>query len=125
MTDITRRKFTTGVAVTAAALAAPALPKFEFAQAAQSSLQFPKGFLWGCATASYQIEGAVNKDGRGPSNWDVFAHTPGKIHNNETGDVADDSYHLYKEDVRLLKKKGFQRSPATLLAVQKVHIPRL
>ena len=106
MTDITRRQFTTGVAATAAALSAHALPRFAFGQASQSSLQFPKGFLWGCATASYQIEGAVNEDGRGPSNWDVFAHTPGKIFNNDTGDVADDSYHRYKEDVGLLKNLG-------------------
>ncbi len=87
-------------------MAGAALPRFAFAEAAPSTLQFPKGFLWGCATAAYQIEGAANEDGRGPSVWDVFAHTPGKIHNNETGDVADDSYHLYKEDVRLLKNLG-------------------
>ena len=96
----------TGAAAAAAVLAAPTLPKFAFAQSAQATLQFPKGFLWGCATAAYQIEGAVNEDGRGPSNWDVFAHAPGKIFNNDTGDVADDSYHLYKEDVRLLKNLG-------------------
>lgn len=106
MSHITRRQFTTGVAATAAALAAPTLPKLAFAQAAQSGLQFPKGFVWGCATAAYQIEGAANVDGRGPSVWDIFSHTPGKIHNNDTGDVADDSYHLYKEDVRLLSNLG-------------------
>ena len=106
MNDITRRQFATGVAATAAALAAPALPKSVFAQAAQSGHQFPTGFQWGCATAAYQIEGGAKDDGRGPSVWDVFSHTPGKVHNNETGDVADDSYHLYKEDVRLLKNLG-------------------
>ena len=106
MKNITRRQFTTGAAAAAAALAAPTLPKLAFSQATQSGLQFPKGFVWGCATAAYQIEGAAKEDGRGPSVWDVFAHTPGKIHNNDTGDVADDSYHLYKEDVRLLKNLG-------------------
>ncbi len=62
--------------------------------------------MWGCATAAYQIEGGVNEGGRGPSIWDVFSHTPGKTYNGDTGDVADDSYHLYKEDVRLLKNLG-------------------
>jgi len=79
------------------ALGQPAAPK---------PLPFPANFLWGCATSAYQIEGAVAADGRGPSNWDVFSHTPGKTHHGDTGDVADDSYHLYKEDVRLLKDLG-------------------
>jgi beta-glucosidase len=68
--------------------------------------EFPKGFLWGTATASYQVEGAVNEDGRGPSIWDTFSHTPGKVVNNATGDVADDHYHRYKEDVQLMKSLG-------------------
>src|SRR5467141_1250006 len=68
--------------------------------------EFPKGFLWGSATASYQVEGAVNEDGRGPSIWDTFSHTPGKVVNNATGDVADDHYHRYKEDVQLMKSLG-------------------
>jgi beta-glucosidase len=67
---------------------------------------FPADFRWGCATAAYQIEGAANEDGRGPSVWDTFSHTPGKTFHGETGDVADDSYHLYKEDVQLLKNLG-------------------
>ncbi len=62
--------------------------------------------MWGCATAAYQIEGAVNEDGRKPSIWDTFSHTPGKTHNGDTGDIADDSYHLYKEDVKLLRNLG-------------------
>jgi beta-glucosidase len=69
-------------------------------------LAFPPNFLWGCATSAYQIEGAVAAEGRRPSIWDVFAHTPGKTHQGETGDVAADSYHLYKEDVKLLKDLG-------------------
>jgi beta-glucosidase len=69
-------------------------------------LAFPPNFLWGCATSAYQIEGAVAVDGRGRSNWDIFSHTPGKTHKGETGDIAADSYHLYKEDVQLLKDLG-------------------
>ncbi len=68
--------------------------------------RFPEGFLWGCATAAYQVEGAAKADGRGPSIWDTFSHIPGKVYQNQTGDVADDNYHLYKEDVQLLKNLG-------------------
>lgn len=69
---------------------------------------FPKKFLWGAATASYQIEGAWNEDGRGLSIWDEFSHTPGKVRNNDTGDVACDHYHRYKEDVQLMKQLGLK-----------------
>ncbi|HXP22670.1 MAG TPA: family 1 glycosylhydrolase, partial [Candidatus Sulfotelmatobacter sp.] len=65
--------------------------------------QFPKDFIWGVATASYQIEGAWNVDGKGESIWDRFAHTVGKVKGAATGDVACDSYHRYKEDVELAK----------------------
>jgi beta-glucosidase len=68
--------------------------------------RFPDGFAWGAATASYQIEGAVGEGGRGQSIWDTFAHTPGKIDNGDTGDVADDHYHRYQEDVALLAEMG-------------------
>lgn len=64
---------------------------------------FPKGFVWGAATASYQIEGAVSEDGRGESIWDRFSHTPGKVTNGDTGDVADDHYHRWPEDIRLMQ----------------------
>jgi beta-glucosidase len=67
---------------------------------------FPNGFLWGTATASYQVEGAAKEDGRGPSVWDTFSHTPGKVANNATGDEADDHYHRFKDDVRLMKALG-------------------
>ena len=67
---------------------------------------FPNDFLWGTATASYQVEGAVKEDGRGPSIWDTFSHTPGKVVKNATGDIADDHYHRYKEDVQLMKDLG-------------------
>jgi beta-glucosidase len=56
-------------------------------------LTFPKGFLWGTVTASYQLEGAVTADGRGPSIWDTFSHTPGKTFHGDTGDIACDHYH--------------------------------
>ncbi|WP_276354871.1 GH1 family beta-glucosidase [Cohnella caldifontis] len=69
-------------------------------------LDFPKDFVWGTATASYQIEGAANEGGRGPSIWDTFSRTPGKVVNGDTGDVACDSYHRYEEDIALLKKLG-------------------
>jgi beta-glucosidase len=72
----------------------------------RDTLKFPKGFLWGVATASYQIEGAWNEDGKGTSIWDTFAHTPGTIRNGDTGDIAIDHYHRYKEDVRLMKDLG-------------------
>lgn len=66
--------------------------------------RFPKDFLWGAATSSYQVEGAWNADGKGESIWDRWAHTPGKIKDGKTGDVACDQYHLYKDDVALLKR---------------------
>lgn len=72
------------------------------------TLHFPKGFLWGSATSAYQIEGAWNEDGRGESIWDRFAHTPGRILNGDTGDVACDFYHRYREDIALMKELGLQ-----------------
>jgi beta-glucosidase len=70
--------------------------------------QFPEGFLWGSATAAYQSEGAVREGGRGQSIWDTFSHTPGKIANGDTGDVADDFYHLFPNDIRLMKELGLK-----------------
>ena len=67
---------------------------------------FPNDFLWGTATSSYQIEGAANLDGKGPSIWDAFASIPGKIKNNETGNLACDHYHRFEEDVQLMKNMG-------------------
>ena len=68
--------------------------------------KFPEKFIWGSATASYQVEGAVKEDGRGTTIWDTFSHTAGKTHNGDTGDVADDFYHLYGQDVQLMKEMG-------------------
>ena len=69
-------------------------------------LPFPPGFAWGAATAAYQIEGAADADGRGASVWDTFSHTPGKVRGDDTGDIACDSYHRYREDVGLLASLG-------------------
>ncbi|ORT61633.1 GH1 family beta-glucosidase [Streptomyces sp. CB03238] len=68
--------------------------------------RFPPGFLWGAATAAYQIEGAAAEDGRTPSIWDTFARTPGKVFEGHTGDVAVDHYHRFHEDVRLMADLG-------------------
>src|SRR5690606_30375459 len=74
--------------------------------AARGDLVFPDGFIWGAATAAYQIEGAVAEDGRGASIWDVFSHTPGKVASGHTGDIACDHYHRYADDVRLMAGLG-------------------
>ena len=66
--------------------------------------RFPDGFLWGMATASYQVEGAWNEDGKGESIWDRFSHAVGKVRGGATGDVACDQYHRYPEDIAILKQ---------------------
>jgi beta-glucosidase len=71
-----------------------------------STRWFPESFLWGTATAAYQIEGAVQEDGRGPSIWDTFSHTPGKTFAGQTGDIACDHYHRWPEDIELLRQLG-------------------
>lgn len=70
------------------------------------SRDFPDGFLWGAATASYQIEGAVDEDGRSPSIWDTFSRTPGKVLGGDTGDVACDHYHRVDQDVAIMRELG-------------------
>jgi beta-glucosidase len=67
---------------------------------------FPRNFIWGCATSAYQVEGAWNLDGKGESIWDQFVHTPGKIERGETGNIACDQYHRYKEDIDIMKQLG-------------------
>jgi len=69
-------------------------------------ISFPKNFVWGTATASYQIEGAWQTDGRGPSIWDEFSHTPGNVMRDDNGDVACDHYHRFREDVAMMKEMG-------------------
>lgn len=71
-------------------------------------MRFPESFVWGAATASYQIEGAVDEDGRGPSIWDTFSRTPGNVAMGHTGDVACDHYHRYRSDVRLMRELGLK-----------------
>jgi len=80
----------------------------EASAAPKSPTKLPKNFLWGVATAAYQIEGAWNVDGKGESIWDRFTHTPHKIKNNDNGDVACDSYRRYGDDIALLQRLGIK-----------------
>src|SRR5262245_23817130 len=111
-TRFTRRTFAKLLSAVAGSAALPSFGSYAEAAPATPPLglppvaPFPKGFLWGVATASYQVEGAVEEDGRGPSIWDTFSHTPGKVVNDATGDVSTDHYHRYKEDVQLMKALG-------------------
>lgn len=100
----TRRSF----AASALALGGLALSGSRQARQALASNgpRFPEGFLWGTATSAYQIEGATQADGRGPSIWDTFCRLPGKIRGGANADIADDHYHRYKEDVALMKALG-------------------
>jgi beta-glucosidase len=111
--DFTRRDF----AKTAggAALGATTAPSAVLAETPAESqpkpapgcaADFPEGFAWGVATSAFQIEGAVKEDGRGPSIWDTYAHTPGKIKDGANADVANDHYHRYKDDIRLMRDIG-------------------
>jgi beta-glucosidase len=75
---------------------------------ASPSFVFPSDFLWGAATASYQIEGGVAEDGRAPSIWDSFSHTPGKIFGGDTGDVACDHYHRWRDDIAIMRQLGLR-----------------
>jgi len=112
-----RRSF---LAKTSAWAAAAALPKLSNASviptldpaSEQSSMPgqiaFPKDFLWGSATASYQVEGAWNIDGRGESIWDRYSHTPGNVKGGWTGDVACDNYHRFPEDVAIMKQMNLR-----------------
>ncbi|QYJ15201.1 Beta-glucosidase A [Rubrobacter xylanophilus DSM 9941] len=71
-------------------------------------MDFSEGFLWGAATAAYQIEGAAKEDGRGPSIWDTFSHTPGRVYRGDTGDIACDHYHRLEEDLDLMAEIGLR-----------------
>jgi beta-glucosidase len=87
---------------------AQAAPDLAVAPAAEKNgfLRFPHGFLWGAATAAYQIEGAATADGRTPSIWDTFCETPGKVAGGHTGHIATDHYHRYRDDVALMARLG-------------------
>jgi len=110
MTWFTRRAFGKSAALVAAGSAwLPSLAQAtrkEKVTGEASERSFPTGFLWGAATASYQTEGAVKEDGRGASIWDTFSHSPGKTFHGETGVIADDSYHRYREDIAIMKTLG-------------------
>jgi beta-glucosidase len=73
-----------------------------------NNFSFPRDFLWGAATAAYQIEGAWNVDGRGESIWDRFSHTPGKVLGGDTGDVACDHYHRFAEDIEIMRRMNLR-----------------
>jgi beta-glucosidase len=109
---ISRRQFGQWLGMAAGASAFSAGPWTAEAEGvpevSSAARNFPEGFLWGSATASYQVEGAVHEDGRGVSIWDTFSHTPGKTHDGDTGDVADDHYHHYKEDIGLMSNLGLK-----------------
>ena len=100
--SVNRRQLVQGGLATGSLLAKPYRIGARAAESFSSDA-FPHGFLWGTATAAYQVEGAWAEDGKGESIWDRFAHTPGKIRNQDTGDVACDSYHLYRDDIALLQ----------------------
>jgi beta-glucosidase len=111
--NLTRRDFARvagGAALGTTAAPLPALaetPEQPQSQPAHGvAARFPEGFSWGVATSAFQIEGAVKEDGRGASIWDTYTHTPGKIKNGDNADVANDHYHRYRDDVRLMQDIG-------------------
>src|SRR5262245_34909359 len=101
----TRRRFVTAAAATAA-LGAPAAAEMRQTVAAKPGAAFPAGFRWGTATSAYQVEGAVDAEGRGVSIWDTFCATPGRIRDGSNARVSADHFHRYKEDVALMKALG-------------------
>ncbi len=70
---------------------------------------FPHNFLWGAATAAYQVEGGHDADGKGPSIWDIYSHLPGTTFEGTTGDIAVDHYHRFREDVALMAEMGLAK----------------
>src|ERR1700724_2268838 len=107
--EFSRRQFAKLAGFSALGMATPARSQDSATQPAadkRAAAGFPNGFIWGTATSAYQIEGAVKEDGRGQSIWDTFSHTPGKIRDRTNADRANDHYHRYKEEVRLIKEVG-------------------
>jgi beta-glucosidase len=106
----TRRTFATLSGAAALGIGAPtasaASPAAQGKPSPQDYCRFPDSFLWGCATAAYQVEGAAQEDGRKPSVWDTHAHQPGRVAHGDTGDVSVDQYHRYAQDVQLMKWLG-------------------
>jgi len=114
-TTFSRRSLARTIASAAAVLSLPpslALPETPSQKPAEPSgslaRTFPAGFLWGSSTASYQVEGAAREAGRGPSIWDTFSKTPGKTDHGDTGDVADDFYHRFPQDLALMQSLGLK-----------------
>ena len=107
-----RRSLARTIASASAALALPSLPTAQASAPTASSgslaRTFPAGFLWGSATASYQVEGAAHEGGRGLSIWDTFSKTPGKTDHGDNGDVADDFYHRFPQDLALMQSLGLK-----------------
>jgi beta-glucosidase len=91
------------LAASVGSLALSATPRLS----AADEQAFPADFVWGASTSAYQVEGAVDVDGRGKSIWDIFSHTPGLVKNGDTGDVACDHYHRWRDDIGLLSQGGF------------------
>ena len=100
------RRGLAAAALTFGALTLAASKEVREADEPKPNSGFPEGFRWGTATSAYQIEGATQEDGRGVSIWDTFSRLPGKIRDGANADIADDHYHLYKEDVALMKALG-------------------
>jgi beta-glucosidase len=103
--EVSRRQFAKIAGLSAAGMANP-MESADAKPGSRNAGGFPSGFVWGTATSSYQVEGAVNEDGRGPSIWDVFSHTAGKIEDGSNGDRANEHYYRYKEDIRLMRELG-------------------
>ncbi|MCB8880932.1 beta-glucosidase [Acidisoma cellulosilytica] len=100
--SLDRRRFVQTAGLAGLAALTPGLAS------AETDTAFPAGFIWGAATAAYQVEGAWNLDGKGESIWDRFTHKPGHIKNGDTGDVACDSYHRYPEDIALARRMNMK-----------------
>ena len=101
-----RRQFAKIAGLSAAGMANPVQSAEARLAAPQQAGNFPPGFIWGTATSAYQVEGAVDADGRGRSIWDVFTRLPGKIEDGTNGDRADEHFHRYKDDIRLIRELG-------------------
>lgn len=111
MNSFSRRTFARLVGALAGSASVPAVwaePKATAPETHATPRMYPQGFLWGSATASYQVEGGVHEDGRGPTIWDTFSHLPGAVANGDTGDVSTDYYHRYKQDIALMKDLGLR-----------------
>ena len=109
LSSLSRREFLAStLSLAAVSTLGHALPLLPAAKSPAAPIPFPKNFWWGTSTAAYQIEGAWNEDGKGESIWDRFSHTPHKIKTGDTGDVACDHYHRYREDLSIMRGLGMK-----------------